>query len=267
MPKRSVVLLDQAHLPNDKTVSDILQDDKVVGWSYKGEQYYMGLLLKNFHHDSLELSRWDVPFFKKTLKTFSLQFLCIGDSARPITGEVCQEIGTVISTNHVSGSACLKFIIDGHGQELEFRLQDIECVFWVGDMVQVVVGAHAGLEGYIIKRSDDLFHMCQEATNKEVEVSKYYLDRRPLTHILQFQPPMQPDFNPLPKPESLQIGDEMKVVNPHSFCDIISKEVFIIRGAHKGYQAMLYQLTHDTCSISMHGQVCTMVKHKDIATR
>ncbi|KAG1892943.1 uncharacterized protein F5891DRAFT_986322 [Suillus fuscotomentosus] len=232
MPKRSVALLDRARLPNDKTVSDILQGDKVMGWLYKGEQYYTGLLLKNFRHDSLEL---DVPFFKKTLKTFSLQFLRVGDSARPITGEVCQEIGTVISTNHASGSTCLKFIIDGHGQELEFRLQDIERVFWVGDTVRVIAGAHAGLEGYIIKKSDDLFHMCQEATNKEVEVSKYYLAHRPLTHILQSWPPMQPDFDPLPKPESLQIGDEIEVVNPHSFRDIIGKEVFILRGARKGY--------------------------------
>ncbi|KAG2739763.1 hypothetical protein P692DRAFT_20881415 [Suillus brevipes Sb2] len=381
MPKRSVVLLDRARLLNDKTVSDILQDDKVVGWSYKGEQYYMGLLLKNFRRDGLELSGWDVPFFKKTLMTFSLQFLRVGDSARPITGEVCQEIGTVVSTNHASGSACLKFILDGHGQELEFRLQDIERVFWVGDTVRVVAGAYAGLQGHIIKKSEDLFHVCQEATNEEVEVSKYYLDRRPLTHVLQSQLPMQPDFDPLPEPESLQIGDEIEVcageymgkcrnvvwfpiggttlwfraegniedelinaptafvqrirpfktlqftkergydvkpgdvvivargpefqtkgvvqavdfanarltlisegdyslvnvpigftmklsnVNPDSFRDIISKEVFIIGGARMGYRATLYQLAHDTCSVSVHGQARTTVKREDIATR
>ncbi|KAG2059961.1 hypothetical protein BDR06DRAFT_967503 [Suillus hirtellus] len=39
MPDRSMALLDRARLLNDKTVSDILQDDKVVGWSYKGERY------------------------------------------------------------------------------------------------------------------------------------------------------------------------------------------------------------------------------------
>ncbi|KAG1894222.1 uncharacterized protein F5891DRAFT_985223 [Suillus fuscotomentosus] len=190
------------------TVSDILQDDKVVGWSYKGERYYMGLLLKNFRCDSLELvasphtnnirlhlqSGWDVPFFKKTLVAFSLQFLRAGDSARPITGEVRSEIGTVVSTDHVSGSACLEFTLDEHRQELEFRLQDIE-----------------RLEGYIIKKSEDLFHMCQEATNEEVEVLKYYLDRHPLTHVLQSRLLTQPDFNPLPQPESLQIGDKIEV--------------------------------------------------------
>ncbi|KAG1803962.1 uncharacterized protein BJ212DRAFT_1581118 [Suillus subaureus] len=336
----------------------------------------MGLLLKNFCCDSLELvasphtndiqlhlqSGWDVPFFKKTLKIFSLQFLCIGDSARSITGEVCQEICTVISTNHASGSTCLKFLLNGHGQELEFQLQDIERVFWIGNTVRVVVGAYTGLEGHIIKKSEDLFHMCQEATNEEVEL------------------PMQPDFDPLPEPESFQIGDEIEVcvgeymgkcrivvwfpvggttlwfcavgniedelinaptafvqhirpfktlqftkerrydvkpgdimtvthgpefqtkgvvqavdfsnvhltlisegdyslvnvpigfamkisnMNPDSFCDIIGKEVFIIRGAWKGYQAMLYQLAHDTCSISVHGQAHTMVKCEDVAT-
>ncbi|KAG1899041.1 uncharacterized protein F5891DRAFT_981437 [Suillus fuscotomentosus] len=181
MPDRSVALLDRARLPNDKTVSDILQDDKVVGWSYKGEQYYMGLLLKNFHRDSLELVAsphannirlhlqygWDVAFFKKTLVAFSLQFLRAGDSARPITGEVHSEIGTVVSTDHASGSTCLEFTLDEHRQELEFRLQDIEHVFWVSDTVRVVAGAYTGLEGYIVKKSEDLFHVCQEATNEE----------------------------------------------------------------------------------------------------
>jgi hypothetical protein len=56
-------------------------------------------------------------------------------------------------------------------------------------------------------------------------------------------------------------------VNPDSFRDIIGKEVFIIRGARKGYRAMLYQLAHDSCSVSVHGQARTMVKRKDVATR
>lgn len=182
MPPRSVALLNRASLPNDKTVSDILQDDKVVGWSYKGERYYMGLLQKNFRRDSLELvasphandirlhlqSGWDVPFFKKTLATFSLQFLRVGDSARSITGEVRSEIGTVVSTDHAFGSARLEFTLDGHQHELEFRLQDIERVFWVGDTVRVVAGAYTGLEGYIIKKSGDIFHVCQDSTNEEV---------------------------------------------------------------------------------------------------
>ncbi|KAG1822069.1 uncharacterized protein BJ212DRAFT_1477898 [Suillus subaureus] len=180
-------------------------DDKIMGCLE---------LVASPHANDIQLhlqSRWDVPFFKKTLKTFSLQFLCVSDLARPITGEVCQEIGMVILTNHASGSACLKFIINGHGQELEFRLQDIEHVFWVGDMVRVVVGAYTGLEGHIIKKSEDLFHVCQEATNEEVEVLKYYLDHCPLTHVLQSWPPMQPDFDPLPEPKSLQIRDKIEV--------------------------------------------------------
>jgi len=32
----------------------ILLEEQVVGWSYKGEEYYNGLLLKYFHHDCLE---------------------------------------------------------------------------------------------------------------------------------------------------------------------------------------------------------------------
>ncbi|KAG1844870.1 hypothetical protein C8R48DRAFT_780091 [Suillus tomentosus] len=225
MPPRSVALLNRASLPNDKTVSDIVQDNKVVGCLYKGERYYMGLLLKNFRRDSLELvasphandirlhleSGWDVPFFKKALAAFSVQFLRVGDSARSMTGEVRSEIGTVVSTDHALGSARLEFTLDGHQQELEFRLQDIERVFWVADMVRIVAGVYTGLEGYIIKKSEDLFHVCQEATNEEVEVSKYFLDHRPLTHVLQSRLPTQPDYDPFPKPKSLQIGDEIEV--------------------------------------------------------
>jgi hypothetical protein len=142
----------------------------------------MGLLQKNFRRDNLELvasphannirlhlqSGWDVPFFKKTLAAFSLQFLRVGDSARCMTGEVNSEIGTVVSIDHVLCSARLEFTIDGHQQELEFRLQDIERVFWVGDTVRVVAGAYTGLEGYILEKSDDIFHVCQDSTNEEV---------------------------------------------------------------------------------------------------
>ncbi|KAG1795958.1 uncharacterized protein HD556DRAFT_1307185 [Suillus plorans] len=319
MPKRFVALLDRARLLNNETVFDILQDDRVVGWSYKRERYYMGLLSKNFRH-----------------------------SARPITGEIHLEMGMVISTDHASGSACLEFTLDGHQQELEFQLQDIKPVFWVGDMVQVVAGAYTGLEGYIIKKSEDLFHVCQEATNEEL--------------------PTQPDFDPLPKLKSLQISNDIEVcageymgqcgivmwfsmgettlwfwargviqdqliniptafvqhihpfktlqftkergydvrpgdvvivacgpefqtkgvmqtmdfpnvdvpigfvmkvsnLNMDLFRDVIGKEVFIIGGAWKGYQATLYQLGQETCSIAVHGQACTTVKHEDIATR
>ncbi|KAG2335280.1 hypothetical protein BDR05DRAFT_1006998 [Suillus weaverae] len=242
------------------------------------------------------------------------------------------------------GTAHLEFTFDGHRQELEFRLQDIEPVFWVGNMIQVIVGAYTGLEGHIIRKSKDFFHTCQEATNEEVEL------------------PMQPDSNPLPEPKSLQIRDKiegemlwfwagsgikdplvhvpvafvkriwssktlqftkergydvkpgdvvivacgpefqtkgvvqigdfpnahltlisegnhslidvpigfiMKVSNMNLdlFHDIIGKEVFIIGGTQKGYQAMLYQLTQDACFISLHGQVHTTAKHTDVATR
>jgi len=102
MPSRSVALLDQFRLPNDQMVRDVICDGKVTGFSYKGEQYYKGLLLKNFHCDRLELvasphvddirlhmeSGFDTPFIKKTLAAFSLQFLCIGDSVRVIAGEL-----------------------------------------------------------------------------------------------------------------------------------------------------------------------------------
>ncbi|KAG1809158.1 uncharacterized protein BJ212DRAFT_1302721 [Suillus subaureus] len=139
------------------TVSDILHDGEVIGCLYKGEQYYMGLLLKRFWQDGLEIvvtphpdyirlhlqSGWNTHFVKATELAFSMQFLCIGDEARVITGE------------------------------------DVECMFWLG------------LEGHIIQMCNDVFHLCQELTKEEVKVSKYYLDCHPLMHALQSQLPTQ----------------------------------------------------------------------------
>ncbi|KIK33996.1 hypothetical protein CY34DRAFT_40813, partial [Suillus luteus UH-Slu-Lm8-n1] len=75
-----------------------------------GEQYYMGLLLKKFCYSDLELVAtphpnyirlylqlgWDTPFVKNTELAFSMQFLCVGDEVRVISGEICSEIGKVI---------------------------------------------------------------------------------------------------------------------------------------------------------------------------
>jgi ribosomal protein L24 len=187
MPRGSVALLDRSRLPNDKAVSDITRGDKVVGWAYKGERYYMGLLLKHFHRDRLELityphaddiqlhlqSEWDNPFFKKSLVSFSMQFLRVGDAARVISGEVCSEIGTVVSTDHMFGSVRLALTLDGHKEEIEVRLQDVERVFCVGDTVRVVAGSYLGLEGHIIQMNEGLFHVCQAVSNEEVNSKNY----------------------------------------------------------------------------------------------
>lgn len=51
MPCRSRALVERSRLPKNNTMSDIIHDDQVVGWKFKGESYYMGLLLKNFYRD------------------------------------------------------------------------------------------------------------------------------------------------------------------------------------------------------------------------
>lgn len=96
MPKGSVALLDPSRLPKDNTVTDILHNKEVVGSLYKGERYYKGLLQKNCHRYLLEFvtsphvddirlhvqSGWDTSFVQKTIVTFSMQFLCVGDAVR-----------------------------------------------------------------------------------------------------------------------------------------------------------------------------------------
>ncbi|KAG2113777.1 uncharacterized protein F5147DRAFT_650196 [Suillus discolor] len=177
MPQGSQALIERSRLPNNTTVSDIIWDDKVVGWKYKGESYYMEHIASS-HADDIRLhldSRWNKPFIQATLAAFSLQFLRIGDWARVVKGS------------------------------LRVCLQDVERVFRVGDTVRVVASSYLGLQGHIIEMHGDTFQVCQDTTNEQVKVSRYYLDRRLLKHTVQSWLPMQQYFNP-PKLDSIEIA-------------------------------------------------------------
>ncbi|KAG2057301.1 hypothetical protein BDR06DRAFT_969490 [Suillus hirtellus] len=64
------------------------------------------------------------------------------------------------------------------------------------------------------------------------------------------------------------IGFIIKVhdTNLDSFKKDIGQEVYIIGGDHKGYRAMLYSFSSMDCTIALHGQQCTKIQLKDIAT-
>ncbi|KAG1825225.1 hypothetical protein DFJ58DRAFT_738561 [Suillus subalutaceus] len=128
MSRGSRSLLDPSRLPNRDAVSNINHGDEVIGCKYKGERYYMGLLLHNFHHDHLERvvcphindielhlrSGWDKSFLESTVVAFSMQFLHAGDWARIIKGDLSSEVGKVTSTDHTVGSATLDLNLSGH---------------------------------------------------------------------------------------------------------------------------------------------------------
>ncbi|KAG2108279.1 uncharacterized protein F5147DRAFT_773866 [Suillus discolor] len=182
MPRGSQALIEWSCLPNNTTVSDIIQDDEVVRWKYKGESYYMGLLLKTFHCDRLEHiasphadnirlhldSGWNKPFIQATLAAYSLQFLRIGDWARVVKGSLHGELGQVTSTDHTLGTLSLQSALDERSKEMTVRLQDVERVFQVGDTVRVVAGSYLGLQGHIIEMHGDTFQVCQDTTNEQV---------------------------------------------------------------------------------------------------
>ncbi|KAG2048682.1 hypothetical protein BDR06DRAFT_1071144 [Suillus hirtellus] len=182
MPRGCRALVERSRLLKNNLVSDIILNDEVVGWTYKGESYYKGLLLKKFCCDHLELlasphadaiqlhleSGWDTAFLKKTIIEFSMQFLCMGDWARVTNGALHGELSRVILTDHACGSVGLEIAFDGHPDEIELHLQDIERVFRVGDTIRVIAGSYLGLEGYVLKMCGETFH---------VEVSKHYLDQ------------------------------------------------------------------------------------------
>ncbi|KAG2135055.1 hypothetical protein BD769DRAFT_1665010 [Suillus cothurnatus] len=226
MPRGSVTLLDSSHLPRDNTVTDIIYDEELVGCSYKGSKYHKGLLLKDCHRYLLEYvssphvddirlhlqSGWDTLFMKQMIVAFSMQFLHTGDVVRVIKGGVHSEIGTVLSIDYTLGSACLELTFDGDKVKMEVRLQDLERVFCIGDTVRVVAGAYLGLEGHVIQVSGDIFHLCQDISKEEVQVSKYYLDHRPIDHM--FQPQLSATQQPYEPPidESIQVGDHIEVL-------------------------------------------------------
>lgn len=241
-------------------MSDIIIGDEVVGWTFKGERYYMELLLKHFHHDQLELlaspqvddiqlhleSRWDKPFLKKTVMLFAMQFLRMEDHTRVIEGTLRGELGKVISTNHTYGSVCFEFTFHKCPEEIEVRLQDVEHVFWVSDSIRVIAGPYLGLEGHILQMAEDMFHVCQAATKEvvslaesvkledaltlaaQVEVSEYYLDQCPLSHTLHSNLQVQQHFEPPPDSNSIEIGDFIQVLDrehtgKHGVIDWLSK--------------------------------------------
>ncbi|KAG1788772.1 uncharacterized protein HD556DRAFT_1447617 [Suillus plorans] len=226
MPRGSQSLLDRSRLPNEDAVSDINHSEEVIGCKYNGKRYYMGLLLKKVHRDRLEhivcphadniqlhlQSGWNQAFLKSTVLAFAKQFLHVGDRAMIIKGDLNSEIGRVVSTNHPASSVTLKLTLSGRPKEINFRLEEIERIFQVGDTVRVVAGPYLGVEGYIIQMTGDIFCLCQDVSKEELEVSKYYLDRRPLSHTPQARLPTQQLFNPPPDIESIQIGDSIDVL-------------------------------------------------------
>lgn len=90
--------------------------------------------------------------------------------ARVIKGSLHGEFGPVISTDHTLETVSLESALNGCLKEIEVRLKDIEHVFRVGDTVKVVAGSYLGLEGHIIQICGDMFHLCQHATNEQVNL-------------------------------------------------------------------------------------------------
>lgn len=225
MPPGSVSLFDKSCIPANQS-TDIIRGGQVVGWSYKGEEYYGGLLKKNVHRymiervniphpDDIRLhlqSGFDLTFVKNAEIAFSRQMLRAGDCVRFMRGEFPSEFATVLTVDHqCGGSLTLEPKVDGIRNSIEARLQDVERVFWLGDEVKVVAGVYLGVQGHIVAKTGDIFDICQQKTNEMVQVSQYYLTRRPLNHSPQGQFLSSPSFEPPPEHESIEIGDFVEV--------------------------------------------------------
>ncbi|KAG2038738.1 hypothetical protein BDR03DRAFT_981276 [Suillus americanus] len=226
MPKGAVALFDPSRLPSGISMLDVIRDGQVVASKYKGEEYYCGLLKKNFHRYCTELvpvphpddlrlhlqSGWDTPFVKKTEIAFSKQLLRSGECVRLNTPDLTGQICTILTTDHAfGGSVKLAFDLDGRQKEIEATLDDVERVFNVGDEVRVVAGAYLGLEGHVVQKYGEIFHICQSGTQQQVEVSKCYLDRRPVDRTLQGHMSAEQYVDPPEESKSVEIGDYVEV--------------------------------------------------------
>ncbi|KAG1825060.1 hypothetical protein EV424DRAFT_1537942 [Suillus variegatus] len=59
---------------------------------------------------------------------------------------------------------------------------------------------------------------------------------------------------------------KLRNANVDSFSHVIGKEVFIIGGNLKGYRATLYDIGSQDCTVAVHGQKRTTLKHPDVIT-
>lgn len=55
MPQGCGALVERSRLLKNNSVSDIILNSEIVGWAYKGESYYKGLLLRKICCNHLEL--------------------------------------------------------------------------------------------------------------------------------------------------------------------------------------------------------------------
>lgn len=242
MPKGSVALFDPSRLPPGISTTDITRDGEIVGQKYKGEEYYCGLLKKSFHRYSIELiaiphpddirlhiqAGWDTPFAQKAIIAFSKLSLRAGDSVRLHTPELPGQICTVLSTDHAFGGTIdVQFELDGVVTQTRATLVDVERVFNVGDEVRVLAGVYQGVEGHLVQKYEDNFTICQAGTQQEIEVSKYYLDRRPIDRTLQAYMSAPQYVDPPEEPKIIEIGDYVTV----TVGDLVGKSGLVLWAA------------------------------------
>ncbi|KAG2357560.1 hypothetical protein BDR07DRAFT_1490591 [Suillus spraguei] len=279
-------------------MSNIIHDDQVVGWKFKGESYYMGLLLKNIYHDRLELvasphisdislhleSRWDKPFMKETIVAFLMQFLRVGDSARIIKGSLCGEL-----------------------RKQYFKPPKSDSI-QIWDSIEVQEGEHKGKHGVMdwCAKGDtniwfqDIF-ILKNTELSSISVPAAIVQRTDIGKIIQYTKERGYDIRP---------GDVMTVIcgseyevkgvvqlidfpnahltllchGNHSLLNVpikfvmkvhdanldhfkkdIGTEVFIIAGEQKGFQATLHSFGPKTCIFAMCGQKVIQLKPYKVA--
>ncbi|KAG1830940.1 hypothetical protein DFJ58DRAFT_848376 [Suillus subalutaceus] len=274
-------LLDRSRLLNGDAVSNINCGEEVIGWTYKGEKYYMGLLLKTVHRDRLELvicphaddiwlhlqSGWGQPFLKKTVVMFSMQFLRTGDWVRIVRGDLSSETSQVISTDHPANSATL---------ELTLSVRSFQILPRSSPASVTTLQAQLPTQQFF-KPPPDI---------DAIQIGDSLLSESPTSKLWQFTQDRGYDVRPGdvvrvacgPNYTTKGVIRRVDFINAHltllSEIDhslipskkTSGKKFFIIGSDRKGYQATLYSFSSETCTVAIHGQQRTTIQLKDVVT-
>ncbi|KAG1889804.1 uncharacterized protein F5891DRAFT_1198328 [Suillus fuscotomentosus] len=153
----------------------------------------------------------------------------------------------------------------------------------IGDFIEVLDGEHMGKRGVVdwLAKGDNKLWFRDILSTESIEssgglssLSERGYDVRPGDIVTVVRGPeyeakgvvQSVDF---PNAHLSVLCDVMKVRNAtlDSFKKDIGQEVFIIGGGHKGYQATLYSLGIEACTVAIHGQKRITVKLCDVVTK
>lgn len=122
-----------------------------------------------------------------------------------------------------------------------------------GDLVKVVCGPEYQITGVVQSVNIPDTHLTILLDSNHTLISSRHLDLNTF-NLSQIDVP-------------IGFMSKLRNTSVDEFNHVINKEVFIIGGSLKGYRATLCDIGKENCTVTIHGQKCTVLKHHDVVTR